>query len=438
MTDQPPAVRQPVERILDRLTRLYPKGIDLSLDRVRALLAALSDPQDRLAPVVHVAGTNGKGSTVAYLRAMAEADGLRVHVYTSPHLVNFNERIRLAGSLIDDALLAALLEEVERVNAGAPITFFEVTTAAAFLAFSRVPADLVVLETGMGGRLDATNLVARPAACALTAISFDHMSYLGDTLTAIAGEKAGILKPGVLAAVAPQAPEAEAAILAQAARVGAPLALAGRDWRAVPQPGGIRYQGLRRLDLPRPALPGRHQIDNAGVAIAAAERLAAPRLTDAAIAAGLLRVEWPARLQRLTRGPLAALLPAGAELWLDGGHNEGAGRVLADWAAEVAADGRPLDLVAGMLSTKSPETFLAPLVPHVRRLRAVGIPGEKLALPPAPIAAAARAVGIADAAPADDVGAALRALVGLGAGAPGRVLICGTLYLAGLVLAENG
>ncbi len=421
--------------VLDRLKTLHPKVIDLSLDRIRRLLGALGDPQRRLPPVVHVAGTNGKGSTVAFLRAMLEAAGLRVHVYTSPHLVRFHERIRVAGALIGDDALAALLEECERANAGQPITFFEVTTAAAFLAFVRTPADVVLLETGLGGRLDATNVVDRPAVTAITRISYDHRQFLGDTLTAIAGEKAGILKPGVPAVFAPQ-PEEEATrtLAARAAAVGAPVAA----WTVTPDGDGFRFDSATvHRRLPRPGLAGAHQITNAGVALACLDHLPWT-IDDATAARGLAAVEWPARLQRLTRGPLVESLPAGWELWLDGGHNDSAGEVLAAHAAGWSADKRPLDLIYGMLSSKEPAEFLAPLAPHVRRMRTVAIPGEDAALPPQAIATAGQAAGIADTAPADSVAAALESLRLAGGGEPARVLICGSLYLAGTVLAENG
>ena len=424
--------------VLNRLTALHPKVIDLSLDRVHRLLAALGDPHRALPPVVHVAGTNGKGSTIAFLRAMLEAAGLRVHVYTSPHLVRFHERIRLAGTLITDDRLTALLEECEVANAGAPVTFFEVTTAAAFLAFARTPADLVLLETGLGGRLDATNVIERPAVTAITRVSYDHRQFLGDTLAAIAAEKAGILKPGVPAIFAPQPADEAARVLAErAAAVGAPV----HPWRVEPLPGGFRFESAtRRLDLPPPNLAGAHQIVNAGVALACLDHLPV-RVDDGAVARGLAATQWPARLQRLTRGPLMERLPAGWELWLDGGHNDSAGEVLAAQAAAWAQrDGRPLDLVFGMLASKEPGEFLAPLIPHVRRLRAVAIPGEQGALSAEAAAEAARAVGIADAAPAASTVEALASLIDAVPTdtGPGRALICGSLYLAGTVLAENG
>ncbi|WP_448203555.1 bifunctional folylpolyglutamate synthase/dihydrofolate synthase [Azospirillum sp. sgz302134] len=422
--------------VLDRLKGLHPKVIDLSLDRVHRLLAALGHPERRLPPVVHVAGTNGKGSTVAFLRAMLEAAGYRVHVYTSPHLVRFHERIRLAGRLIDDDRLAALLEECEAANAGDPITFFEVTTVAAFLAFAREPADVVLLETGLGGRLDATNVVDRPAVTAITRVSCDHRQFLGDTLEAIAGEKAGIFKPGVPAVIAPQpAEEAARTLAARAAAVGAPV----YGWRAVPTETGFRFESAkRRIDLPPPGLAGAHQIGNAGVALACLDYLPLT-VGDEAVRRGIAAVEWPARLQRLTRGPLAESLPPDWELWLDGGHNDSAGEVLAvqaqAWAAETPA--RPLLMVYGMLSSKEPEEFLGPLAPHVMAARTVGIPGEEASLSAEDTAAATRACGIADTAPAAGVAEALAALTSRVSG-PARVLICGSLYLAGTVLAENG
>lgn len=424
-----------VEPILSRLTALYPVAIDLSLDRMRRLLDDLGRPQDTLAPVIHVAGTNGKGSTVAFLRAFFEAAGYRAHVYTSPHLVRFNERIRVAGRLIADEPLTAILEEVERVNAGRPITFFEVTTAAAFLAFARNPADVVLLEVGMGGRTDATNVVDRPAACALTPISFDHMSYLGTTLARIAGEKAEIIKPGVKVAIGPQPQEAAAVFAARASERNAPTYSHGRDWTATLEDGRFRYRGHAAHDLPLPSLPGRHQIDNAGLAIAVTELLNGYTITPAHLAAGLRAVEWPARLQRLASGRLADLLPPGWELFLDGGHNEGAGVVLADWAAR-QTDGKPLDVIWGMLNTKDPAKVLALLKPHLRRLRAIAVPGDRLSLFAHDIAAAARGVGIADVQPMPDVAAAVSDLA-RGAG-PARILIAGSLHLAGAVLRENG
>lgn len=405
----------------------------MSLARIERLLDALGAPQRALPPCIHVAGTNGKGSTVAFLRAMAEAAGRRVHVYTSPHLVRFSERIRVAGALPADEALADLLEEVERANAGAPITFFEITTAAAFLAFARVPADLVLLEVGMGGRLDATNVVPQPLVSVITPISFDHMDYLGDTLAAIAGEKAGIVKPGIPVVVGAQPPEAAAVIAARARDLGAPLFRCGQEWDFAIGAAGLAYRGVAERALPRPALPGPHQYANAATAIAVAETLpGGMRLPDGALAAGLRDAIWPARLQRLTHGPLLAALPAGCELWLDGGHNEDGARAIADWARDIA-DGTPLDLVMALRATKRAEPVFAALRPVARRLICAGNPADPVAAAPEQLRDAARAVGFVDAAAAPDVAAALRLLH-----APHRVLICGSLYLAGAVLAENG
>ena len=422
------------DRVLERLSALHPKKIDLSLGRVERLLGRLGGPQQRLPPVIHVAGTNGKGSTVATLRACLEAGGWRVHAYTSPHLVRFHERIRLAGKLIEEAALLALLEECERANAGEPITYFEITTAAAFLAFARTPADIVLLETGLGGRLDATNVVRAPAVAAITPISLDHQDFLGDTIATIAAEKAGILKPGRPAAIGPQPQEALRVIEARAGEIGARLCRFGREWHAFPSASGMRYEGRTwRLDLPAPALYGRHQIENAGIAIACLENLEGFALPPQAIAAGLRHIEWPARLQRLARGPLVNALPEGAELWLDGGHNPGCGEVLAEAAA--GWRDRPLDLVVGMLKTKDAAGFLAPLAPHARRLYAVTIPGEENPLPAEAIVAAARQVGL----PAQSAPSVANAIAEIAAeGDRPRVLICGSLHLAGRVLAENG
>ena len=422
------------DRVLARLMQLHPKLIDLSLGRIERLLKALGNPEEQLPPAVHVAGTNGKGSTLATLRACLEAGGYRVHAYTSPHLVRFHERIRLAGNLIDEDALLALLEECERANRGEPITFFEITTAAAFLAFARVPADVVLLETGLGGRLDATNLLRHPAATAITPISLDHQAFLGDTIPAIAGEKAGILKPGVPAIIGPQPSEAETVIEQRAAAIGTPLYRWQMEWRSEPSGNGMHYEGAGwQLDLPLPSLPGRHQLANAGAAIACLEQMPQFSLPPAAIAEGLRHIDWPARLQRLRHGPLVDMLPAGWELWLDGGHNPAAGEVLAE-AAVVWGD-RSLYLIVGMLKTKDAAGFLAPLAPRTQALYAVTIPGEENPHPAAEIARSARAVGIA-AQEAPSIEAALRDIVRQPG--PARVLICGSLHFAGVVLAENG
>ncbi len=427
-----------LEAALERMRQLHPVVIDLSLGRIERLLVRLDHPERRLPPTVHVAGTNGKGSTVAFLRAFAEAAGYRVHVYTSPHLVRFNERIRLAGDLIGDDDLADILEEVERANAGDPITFFEVTTAAAFLAFSRVPADLLILEVGLGGRLDATNVIDAPVVSLLTRISLDHTQFLGPTLADIAGEKAGIVKAGRPAVAGRQAdPLVEQVFADRAAALGAPLSLHGSDWSVAATDTGFRFQdATRHLDLPPPGLMGVHQVDNAGLAIAATAYLPFS-IGEDAIRRGLAGVEWPARLQRLTRGPLADLLPPGWDLFLDGGHNDSAGEVLARQLAAWGADGRPLDLVFGMLGSKRPLDFLKPLAPYVRRLRAVAIPGEPNSVTAEDAATFAREAGMA-AGSAVDVAGAVVELAALGREeAPARLLICGSLYLAGTVLAAN-
>ena len=429
--------------ILERLKGLHPKLIDLSLGRIERLLAALHHPERRMAPAIHVAGTNGKGSTVAFLRAMLEAQGYRVHVYTSPHLVRFNERIRLDGKLIDEAMLSAMLERCEQANGGQPITFFEVTTAAAFLAFAETPADIVLLETGLGGRLDATNVLDAPLACVITPVSMDHEQFLGNTLALIAGEKAGILKRGVSCVVAPQAPEAAAVIAARARELGAPLLCHGRDWSVETLPDGMRWRSTsgqpawRDMTLPLPALPGAHQTINAGAAIACLSLLRDFAVGEAAIRKGLASVEWPARLQRLTEGPLAESLrklPHDIELWLDGGHNPSAGEALAAQAAQWRD--KPLMIVAGMLRTKDAAGFFRPLAPHVAAARSVTIPGEDASLTAQETAEAAGRGGLS-ATPAESVAAAVAALA-RSATEPCRILICGSLYLAGQVLAENG
>ncbi len=416
-----------IDGVVARLRGLYPNLIDLTLDRLRDLLAKLGHPERRLPPVIHVAGTNGKGSTCAFLRAIGEAAGMRVHVYTSPHLVHFNERIRLAGRLVEDDVLAATLEEIERVNAGAPITVFEVITAAALHLFALVPAELCVLEVGLGGRGDATNVIAHPTSCAITSISLDHRELLGGTLGAIAAEKAGIMKPRAPVAIGAQPPEALGVLLAHAAHVDAPARLRGRDWRiATISGGGLRFEdSAGGLDLPAPSLPGAHQHDNAGIAIAAL-RAAALGIPKEAFARGLAGAEWPARLQQL-HGRLRRLLPWGWELWLDGGHNPGAGVALGQ-QLEVWSD-RPTHLLIGMKQSKDVALFLRPLLTRAASAWAVMEPGQHMALPvEAILAAADRAMLIGP-----RVTDALRAIAESG-GPSARVLICGSLYLAGEVL----
>jgi dihydrofolate synthase/folylpolyglutamate synthase len=428
------------DAILERLTRLHPRLIDLGLERIERLLAQLGSPHRKLPPIVHVAGTNGKGSLVAYLRAMSEAAGYRVHVYTSPHLVRFNERIRVAGKLIDEDSLNDVLTECEDVNAGQPITFFEITTVAAFMAFSRVPADLAILEVGMGGRRDTTNVV-QSMLSAITPIGYDHTGFLGDSLESIAGEKAGILKHAVPAVIGRQREISAKVIAGEAANLAVPLFRMGREWQVMPTAGGFRYESdLLSLDLPAPALAGAHQVDNAATAVACIERLRAARfqIDDAAVRRGLATVEWPARLQRLSRGPLPESLPPGCELWLDGGHNEDCGLALAgmaaDWAQEPAP--LPLYLIFGMLTTKDAAGFLRPLARQARAARAVPIPEGHSAYTPEEACAKAAEVGL-DCLPASSIGAALEDLLATQP-APMRILICGSLYLAGAVLSRNG
>ena len=361
--------------ILARLHGLHPKAIDLSLGRIERLLARLGHPERRLAPAVHIAGTNGKGSTLAMLDAMLQAAGCRVQRYVSPHLVSFAERILLGGRPIAEDELARVLDLCEQANGGAPITFFEITTAAAFMAFAARPADLLLLETGLGGRLDATNVIARPRLTALAPIALDHQSFLGDTLPAIAFEKAGILKPGVPCVVGPQSGTALDVIEARADAVGAPLLVHGRDWTVWEEHGRMAFQdagGLMDLALPR--LVGAHQVANAGIAVAALRALGAG---EAACAAAVRDVEWPARMQRLRRGPLVKAA-GGAELWLDGGHNPAAGAAIAEALGRLPA--RPVHLVVGMLRTKDVGGFLRPLEGVAASLHAVSIPGESATL----------------------------------------------------------
>ncbi|MEQ9639945.1 MAG: folylpolyglutamate synthase/dihydrofolate synthase family protein [Alphaproteobacteria bacterium] len=425
------------DRTLARLQTLHPRSMDLSLDRLNPLLAALGDPHKHLPPVVHVAGTNGKGSTVAYMRAALEAAGYRVHVYISPHLVRFNERIRLAGKLIDDAYLGEVLDVAERTNDGQPITQFEITTAAALIAFRDVPADILLLETGLGGRYDTTNVVEAPMVAAITTVSMDHQQFLGDDLATIAWSKAGILKPKAVGVIGPQHPDADAVIEKEAIEVGARLFKCGRDWHCEPADDGFVYRSdAGEWRLPPPALPGMHQMENAALAVACLEHCTGFSLSREQVALGLRTASWPARLQRLTRGPLVGLLPAGSELWLDGGHNPGAGAViaatLAAWQAERPL---PLALVFCMMANKDSAGFLAPFKALEPVVHGVPMPGDHDALTADAAATAARDAGL-PAHVASDVATACRAVAATGQ--PHRVLICGSLYLAGEVLAETG
>jgi len=430
-----------VDAILARLLALHPKRIDLSLDRMWRILDRLGHPERRLPPVIHVAGTNGKGSTIAFMRAMLEAAGHSVHVYTSPNLVRMNERFRLGaiggGVLVSDAELVEVLGECERQNGEAPITVFEIETAAAFVLFSRHPADLLLLEVGLGGRLDATNVVERPLVDVITPVSMDHIDFLGNTLEAIATEKAAIFKQDVPAVVALQSEGALAVIKRKGAELGAPLHVMGEEWIANEERGRLVYQdqdGL--LDLPAPRLFGRHQFANAGTAIAAL-RVADLKLSARAFEQGIVKADWPARMQRIAAGTLVALVPPGGEIWLDGGHNVDGGRTIAGALADLEERvSRPLVLVIGMLSTKDAEGFLRNFTGLARRMIAVPIHQDK-GMPADALADIARRIGI-PADHSDSIEAALALIGALGLSPPPRILITGSLYLAGEVLSANG
>ncbi|AUQ69027.1 bifunctional folylpolyglutamate synthase/dihydrofolate synthase [Phaeobacter inhibens] len=420
---------QTSDAILARMMALHPKIIDLTLDRVWRLLAALDNPQDKLPPVIHLAGTNGKGSTQAMIRAGLEGGGKSVHAYTSPHLARFHERIRLAGELISEQHLSEVLDECYAKNGGENITYFEITTVAGLLAFSRMPADYTLLEVGLGGRLDATNVIT-PEVSVITPISIDHEQFLGNTLAKIAAEKAGIIKRGIPVVVGPQPDEAMEVIEATAARLGAPLIAYGQHWHVWEERGRLVFQdeaGL--LDLPLPALLGAHQIQNAGAALAVLRHMGAD---EAACEAAMTNAEWPARMQKLKTGPLVDVAPE-AELWLDGGHNAAAGLALAKVLAGLPA--RPTHLICGMLNTKDVSGYMAPLAPHVESLTAISIPDEVNTLSAEETKAAAKSVGIA-AGTAESTIAGLQAIIAKDPHA--RVLICGSLYLAGYILRDNG
>lgn len=424
--------------ILERMLALHPKKIDLSLGRIEGLLAALGHPERRVPPVIHIAGTNGKGSTASFIRAVLEAHGRRVHLYTSPHLVRFHERIQLAGPQqsrgpVDEDQLARVLAHCEKVNDGNPITFFEITTAAAFLLFAENLADYLVLEVGLGGRLDATNVIERPAATVLTPISLDHPQFLGNDIQSVAAEKSGILKRGVACAVAPQSEEALEVIRRLADVSGALLSVSGEDWMAFEQQGRMVYQdsgGL--LDLPLPRLPGRFQIDNAGSAIATVRLLADEAISPLACEQGLINAKWPGRMQRLGPGKLTSFVSGDTELWLDGGHNAASGRVIADAFAEIEEKApRPLVLVVGMINSKDVGGFLKPFAGLARRVVTVTIPGEESAVPGEKLAEISRAEGL-EAETAASVEQALE-MISRDIEAP-RILITGSLYFAGHVL----
>ena len=433
----------PLGELIARLSTLHPQHIDLSLERMQRLLARLEHPERKLPPVIHVAGTNGKGSTIAYLRAIMEAAGLRVHTYTSPFLVRINECFRLGraggGTLVGDDELRAALEHCERANAGAPVTIFEIETAAAFCLFAQHAADVVLLEVGLGGRLDATNVIEAPLAAVIAPVSTDHTEFLGDTLTAIAGEKAAIIKRNVPVISAEQSPEAMTVIEQQAKRMHAPLSAAGQQWHVNVERGRLVYQDDRGLmDLAAPRLFGRHQFDNAGLAIATLRAQSAFRLDAAAFEAGILNAEWPARMQRLAAGRLMELAPPGCEIWLDGGHNAEGGRVIAAALGDLEERvSRPLIVIVGMMDNKAADAFLANFAGLTRHIVAVQIPDREGAMPPDTLADAARALGMRVEI-AGSVEAALRALTRLAYEVPPRILITGSLYLAGHVLSANG
>jgi dihydrofolate synthase / folylpolyglutamate synthase len=433
----------PLGELIARLSALHPKRIDLGVERMQLLLERLDHPERRLPAVVHVAGTNGKGSTIAYLRAILEAAGLRVHVYTSPSLVRINECFRLGraggGTLVDDEELHAVLEHCERANAGAPITIFEIETAAAFCLFAQHPADVVLLEVGLGGRLDATNVIDAPLATVITPVSMDHTEFLGDTLATIAREKAGIIKRSVPVICAEQPREAMAEIEQQAKRMRAPLLGAGQEWHVSVERGRLVYQDDRGLmDLAAPKLFGRHQFDNAGLAIATLRAQNRFRIEPSAFEAGIVNAEWPARMQRLASGALIGQAPPGCEIWLDGGHNAEGGRVAAAALGDLEERvSRPLVVIAGMMANKDASAFLANFAGLTRHIIAVQIPDRDNAMPPETLADAARQLGMR-VETAVGVEAALRSLARLAYEVPPRILITGSLYLAGHVLSANG
>ncbi|HTW33047.1 MAG TPA: folylpolyglutamate synthase/dihydrofolate synthase family protein [Rhizomicrobium sp.] len=429
------------DSILLRLTALHPSRIDMGLGRIERLLGQLGHPERKVPPVIHVAGTNGKGSTCAFARAMLEAQGLKVHAYTSPHLVNFRERIRLAGQIIEEGELCATLEECERVNDGQPITFFEITTAAAFLAFSRQPADVLILEVGMGGKTDATNVIPRPRIAVITPVGLDHQEYLGASIADVAAEKAGIIRAGVPLVVGPQDDAPLDVITRRADALGVPLSVFGQDFFAHQEHGRMVYQDeVGLLDLPLPRLVGRHQIENGAVAIAALRVGGWGK--DSAIEKGLREVQWPARLQRLSKGPLFAAAPEGSEIWLDGGHNPHGAAAIARAVADFEERSeKPLYLVCGMLATKDAVGFLSAFRGLARHVTTVTIPDEELSLGAGSLYDAARASGL-DASPADDLEDAMLQISAWSRArpeqGPPRILICGSLSLAGRVLRENG
>jgi len=422
-----------VQRQLDRLATLSPGADILGLERISALLERLGNPHHSLPPVFHVAGTNGKGSTCAFLRAAIEASGRKVHVYTSPHLVRFNERIRIAGSLIEDDLLARLLAEVLDIAEGISPSFFEVTTAAAFLAFARTPADACIIEVGLGGRLDATNVLERPLICGIAQLGLDHQQFLGERIEQVAAEKAGIAKPGV-PLVTQHYPASQANEIGRVVRsVGASWLAKGGAWDASAYRGKIHYRDeAGELELPLPRLPGAHQATNAALAVAMLRHQHAIEIPPASLRAAMGWAEWPARLQRLATGPLPALLPPGSELWLDGGHNPAAGRAIADFFRNRLAPGQAFHLILGMLANKDLRGFLEPFAGSRAHIYAVPVPGHAHH-DAAEVIAAAESLGLT-AEDADDAPSALRNIAAQEAPV---VLIGGSLYLAGTVLVAN-
>ncbi len=422
--------------VLKRLEALHPKSIDLSLGRIKRLLERLGSPQDKLPPAIHVAGTNGKGSVIAFLRAFLEAAGYRTHVLTSPHLVTFNERIRLAGCLITDRELESLIDECEQANGSDPITFFEITTAAAYLAFLRTPADVVLLETGLGGRLDATNVINKPALSVITPIAMDHQAYLGDTIEEIAREKAGIIKPGVPCLTASQCQAADRVIDQHSKNIGAPLIKEKRDWFATKTSDGFSFHmaDRRKTSFSLPSLNGAHQIHNAGLAMACLEHLGDFRIPASAVESGLRTVSWPGRLQLLSKGPLADLLPKGWELWLDAGHNPSAAKVLARHISYWRT--MPLHMVVGMMASRDPADFINPFSGGLASVEAIRIPGQENAHSPEALARSLESAGF-KARAAGSIQEALCRIAQTQPG-PGRVLVCGSVYLAGEVLGKSG
>ncbi len=429
--------------IYQRFLALHPRLIDLSLDRMWGVLSRLGDPHKKLPPVIHVAGTNGKGSTIAFMRAMLEASGRLAHVYTSPHLVRFHERFRIGqaggGRLVSEAALADAFQRCEDANGGVPITVFEITTAAGLLLFSERPADVLLLEVGLGGQFDATNVIDKPACAVITPVSFDHVEFLGDTIARIAAEKAGILKRGCPGVIAQQTAEGLQQIERQAAKLRAPLTIHGQDFMAHEENGRLVYQdSLGLLDLPLPRLAGRHQHGNAAAAIAALRTVFGHELAAEAIETGLLRAQWPARLQRLRSGALISAVPAGAEIWLDGGHNADGGKVLSEAIAELEdRQPRPLVMIAGMLNTKDSAAFFAPFEGLAREVITVAIPGAAASRSAEDTAAQARQAGLR-AKPAESLDAALRMIAARTYETAPRILLTGSLYFAGHVLSENG